>query len=176
MYVVPFSYYKYFNWNQNAEQILLEDVKAAHCWKRNILICNVWLQENSRRWSTHIALNTLQSFSHVPRIQRLIWPHPLMIQWCNWIPGEGAYGPGVYWDCIIGNDTFTNLPRLEKMAAGMLADKLTATILHLGKDGSVTKLSQLWRNIKRICSLFQAQEVAIQNGVGGPEIVFGLWC
>ena len=69
---------------------------------------------------------------------------------------------------------FTNLPRSE-IAAGMLAEKLPATIstLGLGKDGSMTK-SQLWRNVKRICNLFQAQEVAIQSRVGGPEIAFGL--
>jgi hypothetical protein len=56
---------------------------------------------------------------------------------------------------------FTNLPRPKKAAA------------MLGKDGSVTKM-QLWRNIKRICNLFQVQEVTIQSRVGDPEIAFGL--
>jgi len=47
------------------------------------------------------------------------------------------------------------------MAAGMLAEKLSATIPPLGKDGSVTKFTTL----EGIYNSFQ-QEVAIQSGFG----------
>ena len=74
----------------------------------------------------------------------------------------------------IVNDAFTNLPRPE-MAAGMLAEKLHATILPLGQGWLCDQaVATLLMNIKRICSLFQAQEVTIQGGVGDPEITFGL--
>ena len=63
----------------------------------------------------------------------------------------------------IVNDAFTNLPRPEK-TAGMLVEKLPATILPLGKDGSVTKL-QLWRNIKRICSSFKHRRSQFRAGL-----------
>ena len=66
----------------------------------------------------------------------------------------------------------TNLPRSE-MAAGMLAEKLPATILPLGQGWLCDQVATR-RNIKRISNSFQAQEVTIQGGVGGPEIAFGL--
>ena len=89
--LIFFGYYKYFNWNQNAEQILLGNYKILidnillcvivililyyynykmsrqHTIEKetiqiwNISICYVWLSEISRRWSMHATLNT---YSH----------------------------------------------------------------------------------------------------------------
>jgi len=70
-------------------------------------------------------------------------------------------------------DIFTNLPRPEK-AAGMLAEKLPATIPPLGQGWHCDQVATLLMNIKRICSSFQAQEVTIQSRVCGPEIALGL--
>ena len=72
----------------------------------------------------------------------------------------------------IVNDAFTNLPSPEK-AAGMLDKKSPATIQPLGQGWLYNQVATR-RNIKRICNLFQAQEVTIQGGVGDPEIAFGL--
>ena len=72
----------------------------------------------------------------------------------------------------IVNDAFTNLPRPEK-AAGMLAENSSAMIPPLGQGWLCDQVTTR-RNIKRICNLFQAQEVTIQGGVGGPEIAFRL--
>ena len=73
----------------------------------------------------------------------------------------------------IVKDAFTNLP-IPEMAAGMLDKKFPATIPPLGQGWHCDQVATLLMNIKRICSLFQAQEVTIQSRVGGPEIAFGL--
>jgi hypothetical protein len=40
------------------------------CWKRNNLIYNIWLSEVYKCWSTHMLLEDLQSFSHVPCVHK----------------------------------------------------------------------------------------------------------
>ena len=60
------------------------------------------------------------------------------------------------------------------MAAGMLAEKLPATIPPLGQgwhcDQAIATLEEYQENLQ----LVQAQEVTIQSRVGDPEIAFGL--
>ena len=65
----------------------------------------------------------------------------------------------------IVNDAFTNLPRPE-MAAGTLAEKSPATILPLGKDGTVTSCCN---------SGVILRESAARSSTGGHNLEQGLW-
>ena len=140
--------------------------------KETIQICNVWLLEIGRHWSTHATLNTLQSFSHVPHVQKANLDLATQ-RYDDAAEFQKARGSGVYWDCINCQWHFSLIfphSTQTKESWQIACNDPTS------KDGSVAKLSQLWRNIKKICNSFQAQEVVIQSGTGDPEIAFGLWC
>ena len=140
--------------------------------KETFQICNVWLSEISRRWSMHATLNTLQSFSHLPRV------HKANLTWLIDDTMMQQNSKGIAW--------LWNLPRLHQSSRMFslifphstqtregwhVSRKFPAMILPLRM--APWPGHKLWRNIERICNSFQAQEVAIQNGVGGPEMHLG---